>query len=348
VSAVAAYLAREWDRLLIAPGGKPDRITSLFKTPRFRASAHVLHFVFGGSSSEPLAVVKAARLADDCESLDREAENLRRVQAAREGGFDAVPRVLAYERFRSVPLLVETVVRGDVMSPALVRRRTEACLAAGCEWLAELHRATSTGAAGPMTWEELTGPLERFADTFADVAAERDLVARTMELLAPLRSRSVVPVFEHGDFSAPNLLLDDGGRIGVVDWELAEPRGLPCADLFFFLTYVAFAGRGAKTSGDCVRAFHGAFFGASAWGARRAGEFASRVWLPEQALRPLLLLSLARYVARTVERLGGERALAGGSAQELHGWIRRNRFHALWEHAIDHWRELALPEEGES
>ena len=48
-------------------------------------------------------------------------------------------------------------------------------------------------------------------------------------------------MFEHGDFSHPNLLLLADGRLAAVDWEQAEPEGLPGHDLFFFLGYLCHA-----------------------------------------------------------------------------------------------------------
>ena len=44
----------------------------------------------------------------------------------------------------------------------------------------------------------------------------------------------------------PNLLTMHDGRVGVVDWELAQANSLPAVDVFFFLTYVAFSQRRAK------------------------------------------------------------------------------------------------------
>jgi len=52
-------------------------------------------------------------------------------------------------------------------------------------------------------------------------------------LLAELENVRCVPVVEHGDFSFWNILLSET-KIGLVDWEYAELKGVPCADLFHF------------------------------------------------------------------------------------------------------------------
>ena len=53
------------------------------------------------------------------------------------------------------------------------------------------------------------------------------LVERTLDALRPLRDAGLPLVLEHGDTSHPNLLLRRFGDLAVVDWELANPDGLP-------------------------------------------------------------------------------------------------------------------------
>ncbi|HEX7190865.1 MAG TPA: phosphotransferase [Thermoanaerobaculia bacterium] len=50
--------------------------------------------------------------------------------------------------------------------------------------------------------------------------------------------RRVMPGASHGDFWAQNLLINDGGEVGVIDWERFAPERPPGFDLFHFpLTY---------------------------------------------------------------------------------------------------------------
>jgi thiamine kinase-like enzyme len=42
-------------------------------------------------------------------------------------------------------------------------------------------------------------------------------------------------VFQHGDAGSWNVLISRDDRIAYVDWEAAEPSGLPLWDLFYFL-----------------------------------------------------------------------------------------------------------------
>jgi aminoglycoside phosphotransferase (APT) family kinase protein len=301
----------------------------------------VLGFVFADDARDPELVVKMSRLPGDDRWIDREAANLRRLQAARSGGFDSIPRVAACDDGAGARMLVQTVVPGATMDRATVRRRPDACVDAVVTWLIDLHRSTASSS-GPASLERLVaGPLDRFEALCAGRPAERALVRRTRAVVAPLLAAEVPLVFEHGDLSAPNILIDDQDRVGVVDWELADPAGLPAVDLFFFLTFVAFARGRANRRRDWLAAFHSAFFGPDAWAAPWIRKYTEAMELPEESLKPLFVSTWARYVAVAATRLGADDAPRDESG-DLLAWLRSNRFHLLWEHSVDHRRELAL------
>ena len=148
------------------------------------------------------------------------------------------------------------------MRRALVKRRTAACLSAAMEWLQEVHRASMVpGKTVANSFEALAeSRLQALESSFPLSERERGLLERARQLIEPLRSAAIPLVFEHGDFSAPNILIDGNHRLGVVDWELAEPLGLPAADLLFFLSYVAFSREGAEKSEQYLSAFRRAFW----------------------------------------------------------------------------------------
>jgi aminoglycoside phosphotransferase (APT) family kinase protein len=47
-------------------------------------------------------------------------------------------------------------------------------------------------------------------------------------------------VCEHRDFSPWNVMVGSTGELGALDWEGAEPHGLPLIDLLYFLACLAF------------------------------------------------------------------------------------------------------------
>lgn len=159
---------------------------------------------------------------------------------------------------------MQTALAGPPLDRESLQRDVERSVAAVADWVVELSRADrDTAARADESYERLLEkPLRRFG---AVLPEDSDLVERTLELVRPLREGHVPPVFEHGDLSHPNLIRLADGRVGVVDWELAEPRGLPAHDLCFFLAYAAFARGRAGTTDQQLRAFDEAFFGPDAW-----------------------------------------------------------------------------------
>lgn len=345
MNVAAAFVARHRACLALGPAGLPEHLTWVAVTPRFRASAHVVFLGYAPGAPDPLLVAKVSRLAGASAALEREAVNLRAVQAARPGGFDSVPRLLGLETVGDTQLLVETGLPGRVLGAALVRRRPAAYADALLAWTVAMHAATAVpnadrGAGETSYARLLDAPLRAVARRRPFAAAGDALVARTRELTRPIDALPLPLVLEHGDLAAPNLLLSRPGMLGVVDWELAEPRGLPAQDLFFALAWVAFARAGARRTPEYVAAFHGAFFGRDAWARPWVERYAAALRLPREALRPLFVACWSRYVAARMARLldPAETSLSA----ETVAWLRQDRFVALWDHAVRHHDALCL------
>lgn len=325
-----------------APAGRQDPgppwpgPPALAVTPRFRASGHVLLLVPEADGCRPKRVVKVARRPGRSGPLAREADNLRSVHAARPGGFEGIPRPAGTGRIGGFPYLVETGLGGRPVDRSFVRRRPRLGVRSVVGWLVQLHRATArrgeAGTAADAYRRLVEDPLDRLGRRLGLERDERDLVEATRRLTGPLAGTSWPTVFEHGDLSHPNLLLGRDGRVGVVDWEAADPQGLPAADLFFFLAYVAFARHRAEEPEACVRAFERTFFRRSGPVERAVERYAAALELPADLLLPLFLATWPRQVARQMERVApdGSGALDAGTA----GWLRRHRFFALWRHAV--------------
>lgn len=109
----------------------------------------------------------------------------------------------------------------------------------GAEFLLRLHRATRAGCCmTPEAFEALCGSIFEAAETRYPVLRPR--LARLREAVrGALEGLEVPTVWLHGDFKVENLVVesDTGRLVGVIDWELAEPEGLPLLDLWFLLLY---------------------------------------------------------------------------------------------------------------
>ena len=310
---ILTYLRDNWERLQLEQYSPTRQLNTVLITPRFRASSHVVCLLLPQGQAEPVMVAKVPRLAGPSASVKREATNLRAVQASRREGFSTIPRVIAFEEHASRPFLLETALAGKPMDPPAVRSDTDRCCQAVLDWLGDLQVATKQpvlSAAEATTQEDgdwyenlVTGPLRRFRNLLPLSNEEWQWLVKTEELVAPLQEADLPLVFEHGDLSHPNVMWMHDGQPGVVDWELAAPRGLPGFDLFFFLSYVAFARHKARSSRAYLPAFRAAFFGDAAWTIPYIRSYGERLQLPEGTPVALFVLTWLRYAASLLGRL---------------------------------------------
>jgi thiamine kinase-like enzyme len=144
-------------------------------------------------------------------------------------------------------------------------------------------------------------------------------------------------VIEHGDVGHPNLFRLRSGGIGVIDWELAQPNGVPLLDLWFFLSYVASAHSSSENPKDIFRQ---AFEGPEAWTKPHVERYVREMEIPQEAISPLFVLTWTRYLSELARRLQseGDEAPHGRrdetSRNQLTNWLRNNRYHAYWRHAV--------------
>ena len=316
----------------IVPGAEVQDLSFVLLTPRFRTSRHAVSLLVPRGSTEPTLVAKRPRLADDLQGIAREASVIGAVEAS-PGSAGTIPRVVAFEPSAPQPVLVETALAGETITPAMLRGSPSTYVEAIVSWLARLP--TAPAGSDPSWYERLVErPLELFADAFPAEAEESRLVDRTLSLVEPIRNTSFPLVVEHGDLSHPNLIRLRDGRVGVLDWELGEERGLPLHDLCFFLAYVAFATRQARETTELVTAFDEAFIGQDAWAAPTLRAYADRLGLHANVLLPLFVCCWARYTSRLVTRAEGE---PGREKQNVDTsrWLRGNRYYALWKRAVE-------------
>ena len=318
-SGLAAWLEASRERFGLDPAAGP--LSCLFLTPRFRASASVIVLVTAGRDPAPRLVVKLPRRRDLDDGLAREAAGLA---AAAGRGLDrdgSAPRLVVHERSPALggwPVLVETALAGPALRPSVVRRRPGPTVAAVEAWLLGLAEGAERRRADERVARLLAGPLEPLARIGTP---ERALVERTLEVCRPLDTAVLPVVLEHGDLSHPNLIALGGGRVGAVDWELAEPGGLPLQDLVFVLAYVAGARRRARTPADheaAVRADE-------ADTAARLRRHAASLGVPEALVAPLVAACWARQTASTWRRTG----------EEDPAWLRSSRVARLWRRSVE-------------
>jgi thiamine kinase-like enzyme len=106
---------------------------------------------------------------------------------------------------------------------------------AAIEWFMALGTATAnpwTATPGEVA-QNVEKLFARFAELYQMTAEQ---LAFLEKQLAALSSQAAVPlVFQHGDPGPWNMLVTPAGRVALLDWEAAEPQGMPLWDLFYFL-----------------------------------------------------------------------------------------------------------------
>jgi hypothetical protein len=335
--AISAHLAalRRRDPGMPVPDGHGD---PLLLTPRFRASRHVVALVPGpdatGSASsgtgDPALVLKVARLADGGEVARREAKALESMAARPAELGSPAPSLVDLGSPWGLATIVETAVAGRPLDPATVRRDPERAIAIVSDWLVSMVKPVAGQPAGERISRLVWEPMASFTAAWSD-DADRRFIDATKAAATALRSASLPIAFEHGDASHPNLVRRPDGSLAAVDWELAEPDGLPLHDLTTFLAYVAVARGRASPSADQGREIAASLLAVDGWAGRALAEHAQRIGLEGGCIRPLVILSLARLTMGMAERLEDTRS--SSPSQGTVDWLRQHRYHVAWRSA---------------
>lgn len=299
-------------------GPDPQAADIVVLTPRYEASAHVVALVVEriGPTWGPRLVIKAARMADGSDTLAREGHALLRL-APTLGATGHAPRVLDLDIDGTPPSLVETGLSGVPLDPRTVRRDRGAAASAVTGFVARLP-------GGMVSHADRDGPglaataLERLDR--AGVAP--DLVERSRPLIERLRAAALPTTFEHGDLAHPNLVRRPDGTLGAVDWERAEPNGLPLHDLSMALAYIAAAAASAGTPELQAEAFASALSGEDAWASPLLDAELDRLGIDRGLRGALTVVPWIRTAAFLAERTTVD-------------WLRTDRSVALWRATLD-------------
>jgi hypothetical protein len=214
----------------------------LLLTGGLHSTNKVTGLVFRPKSKKPDYVVKMPRRELSLPSLEREAEVLSTLQADQSRPLPGVPELVFLETQNDFPAIGETHLEGTPLYSVMQHEEIETLAHKGTLWLTGLVEPGMPQP--PSNWlERLAAPvLEDFERGYAIAGIDRLLEAIKGELasLGPLRL-----AVEHRDFSPWNVFLNSSGDLAILDWEGAEPHGLPVCDLVYFLAYLTFFTEGS-------------------------------------------------------------------------------------------------------
>ena len=248
-SAMVHGIQEHWTEWNLGPA-PPARLHTLLVTRGLRASGKAVGLVFAEGAKEPAVAVKMPRLSESAAVLRREATILGALR-----GHDrirgGVPRLLSAEESSSSYRLVETAVDGLPAFVAVTEQNFPEIAQIAADWLAQLAGRPEVRPKSEW-WNRLLEPLlSELEERFARVV-RRDFVGKCRRILGSLGPLPLV--WEQRDFSPWNVLVN-AGKITALDWESAEPEGLPLLDLVYFLTYLSFSIDRAKKTGRFIESY---------------------------------------------------------------------------------------------
>lgn len=183
-------------------------------------------------------------------------------------------------------------------------------------WLSELGRSS----ARPAATGELRSSLEDLVSTYVRLYQPDRQVAAALEASVEALAACGVPtVLQHGDLGNWNMLAADDGIV-VLDWESAEPRGMPLWDLFYFaqtLGSLAAQRRGVRYRPTVFSRQLLQDSDLSRWLWPAAGAYCDAVGFDSDAVAPAFPLCFVYHAVKEARRLTPGPGMAAGRYQQL-------------------------------
>ena len=323
--AILAIVREHWQQ--VSPDSEPKHLTLLLNAPGGLHANKLVAVVLDSASSSPRLVVKLPRSEAAVAALAREAEALARLHERRPG-LQTVPRLLFTHRYEGGLALAQSYIRGVPLSHRLSARRHAPLARKMSDWAAGLVESDVSTAAQTRIVASVTEEFERQFGRIVDAGMFRDACDELTAL------RPLPRTFEQRDFSPWNILVLESGELAVLDWESAEPDGLPVMDLWYGMTYVAFYRSGAMGSGRYVEAYKALMDPSTPNGAITSdtvSRYLAATRVPAAAVRPLRLLTWMLHSRSEYRQM---RQLADGTPSEES--LRGSLFLKLWAEEMAH------------
>ena len=214
----------------------PPSASLLLLTGGHRSINKVVGLAIEEGLERPTLAVKFARVAEAESGLEREAAVLRQIGEERPG-LAGVPRLLGQWRRCGRLAIAEEAIEGESMLDVLTPENFAELAGGVTRLLIELADGGGSQLGIDRRARLVDEPLVWFEQSFGPVLAPGAMSA-ARRLLAGLGD--LPPACEHRDCSPWNVVLAPDGSPVLLDWESADPDGLPGMDLVYFLTNCAF------------------------------------------------------------------------------------------------------------
>jgi hypothetical protein len=298
--------------------------------PGLYASNKAVFLMFPETGNEPELVIKVARTPAQNPRLENEMGALTALARTSWIEQGSAPLALFAGNHAGIAILGETALTGDPF-----RRRTTAepdCpfAASAVERLIALGEETATpGPAGDLR-DRLLELFEHYRRIYRPDERSEAFLSERIDTIGA--AGTIPAVFQHGDPGTWNVLVAADGTIGFLDWEAADPAGVPMWDLYYFLRSFAVTVARARGIDDALAGIRRQLFASSdlmdvlADATRRARE---RIGVSASLLEPLFVTCWMHRAVKQASRLEGSR-------------LRRGHYHRLLTAAIEETRAPGL------
>jgi aminoglycoside phosphotransferase (APT) family kinase protein len=206
----------------------------------------VMVVTLGPTDGAPAGILKLAKTDSAAESLRRQSQVLRTLQAdSRLSDWRALlPTVLAEDMTLRQPYIVERIMPGIEARHLMVDwHMRDRVLSTAAKTIGELHRrtATLTEVDDKLISQWVDEPLARLRRVRAAGVGAGDygpvIDQLSAELHTALSGHQAAIGWIHGDFVPGNILATADGAVltGIIDWDLAAPSDLPLLDMLQLL-----------------------------------------------------------------------------------------------------------------
>ena len=214
-------------------GGSDDGKSPMLLTGGHRSINKVVALEFGSGQLRPMTATKFARVPEAEAGVGREATVLGRLAEERPDA-EGIPHFRRRLQRGGRLGVAEGAIEGDSMLDRLTPKSFPEMARRVTDLLIELA-ADRSGDPGQRT--TIDEHLEFFEQNFGPALEVEQLEA----LRAAAQAVAKLPVVcEHRDCSPWNVVLASRDRPALLDWESAEPDGLPGLDLVYFLANAGF------------------------------------------------------------------------------------------------------------
>jgi hypothetical protein len=271
------------------------------------SSRKVLFFLFDRTSGSPEYIVKMVRDAAFNARLENEYRALSLLYEWGIGHRETLPQAVFFGHHSNLAILGETMIDGVPF-----RQQTKATAdcpyaRAAINWLTDLGATTadSTAATPAQVAESLMKLFTQFTEIYQLTQDQHTFLNKQIATIG--RSQDAFPlVFQHGDPGTWNVMLRPTGQPVFLDWEAAEPQGMPLWDLFYFMrSYGVWAARLSGTR-DSLKGFSRQFLVDSALSRfliEATDSYCQRSGLPHSLVEPLFFTCWMHRALKEATRL---------------------------------------------